>query len=256
MNSTFEITSRATGKQIRFEAEYVCKMVDRYLDADGYKVKASKQEESTVGSMLRVFVDGKEVDSCWNPSFWGLIDVKGKKKIWGLKIGFADQADAQAYESWINNVIEAGTDDSVVAARAEKKQAELEAQKAHARRIVAKAEAQADIPEKAEAVRRMDAYNNAVNEGGEGYVPYIYSREEYESALALLAEDEAEPDDAPRLWYAYQTDADDIDWGTGTYGPEEAHAWLEANPAGRIAVIEEGPDPICVDEWEGDDFVR
>lgn len=61
-------------------------------------------------------------------------------------------------------------------------------------------------------------------------------------------------DNLMKLWYAYQTDADDNDWGTGTYDPEEAHAWLEANPAGRIAVIEEGPDPICVDEWEGDDF--
>lgn len=60
----------------------------------------------------------------------------------------------------------------------------------------------------------------------------------------------------PKLWYAYQTDADDNDWGTGTYSPEEARDWLDNNPTGRIAVIEEGPDPICVSEWEGDDFVR
>ena len=255
MNSTFEITSRATGKQIRFEAEYVCKMVDRYLDSS-HIIKASAQEESDVGSLLVIYIDGKEVDRSTIPTFWHLIDFRGKKMIHGSRIIFSDDADAQAYESWINSVIEAGTDEAVIKARAEKKQKELENRLSYARKVVERAESQADIPTKSEAVRRMDAYNNAVNEGGEGYVPYIYSREEYEAALALLAENEPEPKDAPKLWYAYQVDADDIDWGTGTYDADEARKWLEANPAGRIAVIEEGPDPICVDEWEGDDFVR
>lgn len=56
------------------------------------------------------------------------------------------------------------------------------------------------------------------------------------------------------LWYAYQIDADDIDWGTGTYDEDEATKWLEENPKGRVAVIEEGDDPICVDEWYGEEF--
>lgn len=56
------------------------------------------------------------------------------------------------------------------------------------------------------------------------------------------------------LWYAYQTDADDIDWGTGTYDEDEAAKWLEENPGGRIAVIEEGDDPVCIDEWYGENF--
>ena len=56
------------------------------------------------------------------------------------------------------------------------------------------------------------------------------------------------------LWYAFQTDADDIDWGTGSFDEAEAHRWLAANPTGRIAVIEEGPDPVCIDEWVGDEF--
>ena len=56
------------------------------------------------------------------------------------------------------------------------------------------------------------------------------------------------------LWYAYQTDADDIDWGTGTYNEDEARQWLADNPEGRIAVIEEGDDPICIDEWYGDAY--
>lgn len=187
MKRTFEITSRATGKHIRFEAEYTCKMVDRYLDSS-HIIKASTQEESEVGSLLVVYIDGQEVARTESPTFWHLIDYRGKKMIHGPRLIFTDDADAQAYESWINSVIEAGTDESVIKARAEKKQKELENRLSYARKVVEKAEAQADIPEKAEAVRRMNSYNNAVNEGGEGYVPYIYSLEEYQSAISFIRE--------------------------------------------------------------------
>ena len=51
---------------------------------------------------------------------------------------------------------------------------------------ISEAEAQSDIPERAEAKRRMRAYNDVYNEGGEGYVPHIISREEYETAKDLL----------------------------------------------------------------------
>lgn len=44
---------------------------------------------------------------------------------------------------------------------------------------IAEADKQKDIPTKAEAERRMKAYNDLNNEGGEGFVPHIYSKEEY-----------------------------------------------------------------------------
>ena len=53
-------------------------------------------------------------------------------------------------------------------------------------------------------------------------------------------------------WYALMTDRDDTDWGTGTYNKTEALARLEDMkgdyPDAYIAVIQEGADPICVDE--------
>ena len=51
---------------------------------------------------------------------------------------------------------------------------------------IARAEAQRDIPSRAEAKRQMKAYNDVYNEGGEGYVPHIISREEYEAAKERL----------------------------------------------------------------------
>lgn len=54
--------------------------------------------------------------------------------------------------------------------------------------VIAAAERQADMPDThEEAVRRMRAYNNTNNEGGGGYVPYIYSREEYDAAVRRLS---------------------------------------------------------------------
>lgn len=57
-----------------------------------------------------------------------------------------------------------------------------------------------------------------------------------------------------KLWYAIQIGADDNDWGYGSYSEEDAIEWAgkeaESNPNKqiRIAVIEEGPDPVCIDE--------
>lgn len=57
-----------------------------------------------------------------------------------------------------------------------------------------------------------------------------------------------------KLWYAIQIGADDNDWGYGFETMEEAEAKAQEiaqdHPEDlvRIAVIEEGNDPICIDE--------
>lgn len=49
-------------------------------------------------------------------------------------------------------------------------------------------------------------------------------------------------------WYAVQRDIDDNDWGTGSYDMQEAITMAKEHGYERIAVIEEGNDPICVEE--------
>lgn len=51
-----------------------------------------------------------------------------------------------------------------------------------------------------------------------------------------------------RKWYAVEMNRDDNDWGTGSYDFEEAKEMLKAYPEGLIAVIEEGDDPVCIEE--------
>lgn len=54
-------------------------------------------------------------------------------------------------------------------------------------------------------------------------------------------------------WYACMRDNNDNDWGVGSYDLEEATAtvkdWRENGlEEAYIAVIEEGNDPVCVEE--------
>lgn len=56
-------------------------------------------------------------------------------------------------------------------------------------------------------------------------------------------------------WYAWQVDENDNDWGSGTYDKDEAIRKAKERNYKRIAVIEEGNDPICVEELiNGEDF--
>lgn len=70
----------------------------------------------------------------------------------------------------------------------EKKAKEIERQIEYWKQIIKMAEAQQDIPSREEVKKRLKIYNDTYNEGGEGFLPYIVSREEYESAKAFLAE--------------------------------------------------------------------
>lgn len=55
-------------------------------------------------------------------------------------------------------------------------------------------------------------------------------------------------EEEPKYWYAYETDEEDNDWGTGTFDKEEALETLRNNDGiYQIAVIEDGSDPVCVD---------
>ena len=53
-----------------------------------------------------------------------------------------------------------------------------------------------------------------------------------------------------KLWYAVMRDNDDNDWGSGSYDYDEAVEMVQKYipNGGYIAVIEEGNDPICVEE--------
>lgn len=59
------------------------------------------------------------------------------------------------------------------------------------------------------------------------------------------------------LWYAVMRDREDLDWGYGSNDKSEALKMLakmiaDGEEGAYIAVIDEGDDPICVDEIGAD----
>ena len=63
---------------------------------------------------------------------------------------------------------------------------EIEKEIKEAKAIVERAEQQRDIPSSQEARAREKNRNNIFNEGGEGYVPHIIDKDEYNWALKVL----------------------------------------------------------------------
>ena len=59
-------------------------------------------------------------------------------------------------------------------------------------------------------------------------------------------------------WYAVERDADDTDWGYGSGSYDEAVRMLREmaadHPDARIAVIDDGDDPVCTDVITLDDI--
>lgn len=188
MTGTFDY-KLSDGRTCKLEAKYECVIKPEILDADGYRIKGKAKPTWAGKCDLVAYVDGEKIDSCWNVNFWNLIDLdNGVKKISGLNVGFAKKEDAERYESWIAEIIDEGKSDEVKAYEKAEREKEIKEKVDRAKSVIEKAENQRDIPTKKEAKRRMKQYNDIVNEGGEGYVPYIYSLEEYEYAKKIVSE--------------------------------------------------------------------
>ena len=59
-----------------------------------------------------------------------------------------------------------------------------------------------------------------------------------------------------KKWYAILMDSQDNDWRTGSYDLNEAMEMARDRGAIEIAVIEEGGDPICIEEMPMYDSFR
>ena len=91
--------------------------------------------------------------------------------------------------AWIITADEAQRYQDLNAERArQSKIAEIQDRIDYYRRVIATGDRQPDLPSEAEARRREKDYNDAVNEGGYGYVPHWVSQEEYDRAKAMIEE--------------------------------------------------------------------
>lgn len=178
---TWTLTNGAVGKLV---GTYVSKVDKKILDADGIAVECGK-EVSHYGSNLVAYVDGKQVDSCWDSAFWRLIDSHGTKKIWGLKVGFASAEIADKYNAFLGDLMQ--EDDDALALRAEEESKQVAEDLEVYREIVVRCEQGYLVETEAKAKEKRRMYNDINNDGGYGYVPTWYTRAQYEEALAFIA---------------------------------------------------------------------
>lgn len=175
------------GNEIELRAEYESSLVKEMLNADGDQWESGKMVKE-VAANLELYTDGKKIDSCWDVTFWRIINLTGTpyKRIWGIDKMAMTAEQAELVEEFLKSVIAEGEDEEVK--ENEKKEAAKEKDEkiAEAKETIAKTEAQKTIPTAAEYKKWRIAYNNLYNEGGEGYIPTLITKEEYDYAKSIV----------------------------------------------------------------------
>lgn len=194
MKDTLKL-SLTSGTEITLVAEYSEAMEHETSDSDGYKIDHGIKP--VIRGELKAYIGGKLVDSCYSPSSWDLYDtsderalaVGATKRIYGIKVALTE-ANATLYKEWIDRVIEEGTTEEAREYRVKKEAAERAAEKDRVLKYIERAEKYMESGQKLMTLEEYRVwarnYNNAVNEGGEGYVPDLPTLEAYEAAKKFI----------------------------------------------------------------------
>ena len=190
----------ATGATFTAEAEYTVKMVSDVAWLDGYEVPKAATPHCT--AQLVVTKDGMRIDSCSNAAFWSCIEIGDKAlaakgithRLWGCtKVAFTSEVAAQI-DAMLKNVIAGGKaeDPEVAAYYAAKAAEKADKERRNAEWVIEEAKRTPRNPDGTlmndkEAAAWQRSYNNAMNDGAEGYVPDVITQEQYDAALKVLS---------------------------------------------------------------------
>jgi hypothetical protein len=177
-----------TGAAVRIEIEYSkqYKDIEHDLDGDIIIIREIVESQST-----KVFINGElkakdyaptevKEKSC-NPSYANI--PIGSVVVSGNGTFVCINGHTEEIMTAYREAIAEGTSEECKAEEKKEHQAEIE----RAKELISKAESQDKIMTKAECKEWIRNYNNLYNEGGEGYVPTLITKEQYESAKQLVA---------------------------------------------------------------------
>lgn len=187
MKKTYE-WKLSNGQTAKLIAECETEIRNEVINSDGYEIETGEKEIITRANLV-AYVDDVKIESCWDTSFWRIIDTDtdGVKRIQGIqKIGFTSER-AEEVGQFLKSVIDESKPEEVVVIEIERKSKEIAKEIESCESVIVKCESQKELPTKDEAKKRMKRYNDIMNEGGEGYVPYIYSQKDYENAKLKLS---------------------------------------------------------------------
>jgi len=186
-----------TGKEFRIDAEYTEKMAKDTSWSDGYTIEHGMKPVRE--ALMTVHVDGKQVDDSRNDAFWHCVEISDKNLIAmgithkiGSRVGVPSELVEQI-DVMLKNVIEVGkTEDPDVAAYyAAQNAKKAEKARKNAEWVIAEAEkspknADGTLMNDKQAAAYQKAFNNAMNDGAEGYVPEIITQGQYDAAMKVL----------------------------------------------------------------------
>lgn len=185
MKTTREfVTTTKDGTEIKIVATYASALTTNPRMPENPMNK--RDYISTFGSVMVVYLDGSKVSASTDPAFWQLIDTDSGKKIWGLPIAFSDVGKAEAYNAFLNDLMQ--DDPEVIAFKVENEQKRIAEELDRYKQIVSLCEKgwMVDTAEEANAKRKQ--WNALHNEGGYGYIPTWYTRDTYVHALDFIAQ--------------------------------------------------------------------
>lgn len=150
-----------------------------------YHVARKGEENITTSQEIKNVLDqNKNIDMI---SYFQ-VDFKGQKTL----IQLANVDLEEIIKTVKNELIEEMHEDGV--GEEEKTTSQIEKEKAEkeiriAKELVAKVENTEKLMTEREKEDYLNKYNKIMNEGGEGYIPYIITKEQYESALKLIGKE-------------------------------------------------------------------
>jgi uncharacterized protein YbjQ (UPF0145 family) len=177
-------TTTAGGKSITVEIEYSDTLANDTFDGS----ILSSKHHNDIGSIV-ISYQGKFITRQYFEDAAPAIDEAEYNGMTGYVYGsvLVSAEGHKAITDAVEEVIDEGTSPELKTIRAAREQARMDEVIEDARRIVAKAETQKDIPTDHVARQRLTAYNNLHNEGGDGWLPEIITIEQYEYAKNTLA---------------------------------------------------------------------
>jgi len=169
--------TNSKGNVIELTATIETKIVNETISDDGW-VREIENKIEKISAELIATLDGKIIDTCRDVNFWEVITTpNGYKKIRGISTIGMTEEQGKLVTAFLNQAIESMKSEDNITNEKEIKNAKY---------IIEKAEAQSDIFTEKETIIYLKNYNNLYNEGGEGYLPTLITKEQYELAKSKL----------------------------------------------------------------------
>ncbi|MFA6664651.1 MAG: hypothetical protein WCS21_10135 [Lachnospiraceae bacterium] len=185
-----ELVLHSNGKEVRFVAEYKCEMSEERIFSDGDYIRTERKPYGF--GTLDLYINDVKVASGsfhdFNTAKAAHVTADASSPMWFFCLGkgMKDLSIAEAYNTWINQVILDGTDEEVIEFNKQIEKENVAKEIAEAEKIIRKAESQNSIPTEEGYNKWRQRYIDFNLEGGGGYIPEVVTQEQLAIAKQIF----------------------------------------------------------------------